>query len=126
MRSKGDGRPARVGERIRQDLMDLLLRGAVKDPSVEGVIVHAVDVTGDLRQARVYVRLGEPDASETRRTRALRGLERAAGFLRQQVGRKLGLRHAPELSFRWDDAAERAARVEELLESIRAEGKREP
>lgn len=117
-------RPARVGERIRVELMDLLLRGAVKDPGAAGVIIHAVQVTGDLRQARVWVRHTEPDADAARRKRIMAALERASGFLRREVGARLGIRHTPELTFVWDDTTERAARVEELLEEIREEEKK--
>lgn len=126
MRSKGEvGRPARVGERIREELMDLLLRGAVKDPGAAGVVVHSVQVSGDLRSARVWVRLGEPMTDETRQRSALRALGRASGFLRRELGPRLGVRHTPELSFLWDETAEHAARVEELLEEIRS-GENEP
>src|SRR5688500_11464526 len=124
MRSKGDGsRPARLGERIREELMDLLLRGAVKDPGASGAIVHAVDVSGDLRHAKVYVRLGDPSVDEARRRSLLRALGRAGGFLRRELAPRLGVRHMPELRFLWDDSAERASRVEELLEEIREEDK---
>jgi ribosome-binding factor A len=123
MRTKGDGsRPARLGERIREELMDMLLRGAVKDPGASGAIVHAVHVTGDLRIARVYVRLGVPDASDAQRRALVKALERAAGFLRRELGPRLSVRHTPELQFLWDETAERALRVEELLGEIKREG----
>lgn len=122
MRGKGEAnRPARVGERIREELMDLLLRGAVKDPGAAGAVIHAVRVSPDLRHARVFVRAAEPDADEARRRRVIAALERASGFLRREVGARLGIRHTPELKFVWDESAERAARVEELLDEIRRE-----
>lgn len=124
MRTKGDGnRPARLGERIREELMDLLLRGAVKDPGAVGAIVHAVDVSGDLRHAKVYVRSGDPSVDEARRRSLVRALERAGGYLRRELAPRLGVRHMPELRFMWDESAERASRVEELLEEIREEDK---
>lgn len=122
MRGKGEAnRPARVGERIREELMDLLLRGAVKDPGAAGAVIHAVHVTADLRHARVFVRAAEPDADEARQRRVIAALERASGFLRREIGARLGIRHTPELKFVWDESAERAARVEELLDEIRRE-----
>lgn len=122
MRGKGESsRPTRVGERIREELMDLLLRGAVKDPGARGVIVHAVKVSGDLRHAKVWVRLGEPDSDAARRRGAVGALGRASGFLRREIGARLGLRYTPELTFVWDDTAERAARVEALLDEVRGE-----
>ncbi len=119
MRNKGESaRPARVGERIREELMGLLVRGAVKDPGARGVVVHAVKVSGDLRHARVWVRLGEPTSDPARQKAAVRALGRASGFLRRELGPRLGIRYTPELSFVWDESAEHAARVEELLEEI--------
>jgi ribosome-binding factor A len=114
-------RPARVAERIREVLMELLLAGQVKDPAVSGAVVHDVRVTNDLRHARVYVRLGEIEVDERRRERLVRGLTRASGFLRREVGSRLRIRHSPELAFFWDDTTERATRVETLLDEIRAE-----
>ena len=85
-------RAARVGERIREEIMSLLLSGAVKDPGVREVVVHSVDVSGDLRIARVYVRLSHPEPSEREKQRALSGLGRAQGFLRKRVGAHLRIR----------------------------------
>ena len=121
MTGPGTERAARVGERIRQELMGLLLRGVVKDPGVQGAVVHGVDVSADLAFARVYVRLTDPDASRGRREALLRGLGRARGFLRAQLGRRLQTRVTPELRFVWDDTTERATRIETILSELRAE-----
>lgn len=102
--------------------MALLLRGAVKDPRVAGAVIHAVKVSGDLRYAKIWVRSGEIDPSEARKKELLTALRRASGFLRREIGARLAIRYTPELSFLWDDTAESAARVEELLEEIREEG----
>lgn len=99
----------------------MLLRGAIKDPAVAGAIVHAVEVSGDLQHARVYVRLGALSASEAERRALLRGLGRASGFLRRELGQRLRVRYTPELRFEWDDTAERATRIESLLEEIRVD-----
>jgi ribosome-binding factor A len=117
-------RAQRVAERIRQELMELLLRGEVKDPGVRGAVVHGVRVSGDLQHARVYVRLTDPNASEARRRALLRGLGRASGFLRREVGRRLGIRYAPELKFYWDDTAEKARRIESILDEVRRDRER--
>lgn len=99
----------------------MLLRGAIKDPAVAGAIVHAVEVSGDLQHARVFVRLGSLSASEAQRRALLRGLGRASGFLRRELGQRLRVRYTPELRFEWDDTAERATRIESLLEEIRVD-----
>ena len=117
-------RAARVADGIRAELMSLLLRGEVRDPDASGVMISEVKLSDDLRSARVLVRIAdgsEPD--EGRRQRAVKALDRAGGFLRGAVGRKLALRYAPELRFHWDEGVDHALRVESLLAEIEREGK---
>ncbi|MCB9623387.1 MAG: 30S ribosome-binding factor RbfA [Sandaracinus sp.] len=77
-------------------------------------------VTDDLSIARVYVRvLGEAD--EARRGRVVRALQRAAGFLRRELGPKLRLRRTPELDFHWDELIDRVEGIERALHEIDAE-----
>lgn len=96
---------------MREVLAELLLR-EVKDPRVAMVTVCHVDISPDLRQARVHVScLGDA----VRQQAALAGLASAAGFLRGQLSRRLQLRYAPELRFIIDQSFEHAARVAELL-----------
>ncbi len=104
--------------------MDLVLRGAIKDPRASGAVIHAVKVSGDLRHARVWVRLIDLEPSEARKKELIAALGRAGGFLRRELGPRLRIKHTPELTFVWDDTAERAARVETLLEEIREEEER--
>lgn len=114
-------RSVRVAERVRAELMDLLLRGAVKDPRASAVVVTDVRVTDDLRLARVYVRLLESDPSARRRREAIDALGHAGGFLRREIAAKLQLKHTPELRFEWDELADSAGRIERVLEEIREE-----
>lgn len=114
-------RSVRVAGAIQEELASLLLTGEVHDPGVTGALVSRVELTDDLHYARVYVRLVELDPSPRRRREVVRGLERAAGFLRRTVGRRLRLRHAPELRFVWDEGVDHSQRVEALLEEIRRE-----
>ena len=118
MNTTGTKRPARVAERVKQELMRMLVRGAVRDPDASGVFVSEVLITADLKLARVYIRLTEPDASDGRKRAAVRAMKRASGYLRRQIAPGLDLKHLPELSFFWDEHFERAARVEELLAEI--------
>lgn len=112
----------RVGERIRAEIMDLLLRGGVRDPAVRDAFVTAVSVSPDLRHARVYVRIAEVEASDARQKAVMKALTRATGFIRREISPRLGLRYQPELRFYWDDSVDSAARVEELLTEIRRDG----
>jgi ribosome-binding factor A len=121
MPSNDNRRSTRVAERVRTELMDLLLRGSIRDPGVEGAFVSDVVMSKDLRYARVYVRLTDCDANEQARHNAVRALTRAGGYLRRELAPRLMLRHMPELRFVWDDRVDRAARVDSLLEEIRRE-----
>jgi ribosome-binding factor A len=109
-------RPDRVAEAIREEVATFLAEG-VKDPRVTGLVtVTGVDVTRDLRRARIFVSVLGTD-EERRGT--LDGLNHVAGHLRSHVGRALRLRLAPEIEFRLDDTIAKAARIETLLSQIR-------
>jgi ribosome-binding factor A len=115
-------RADRVAERIKAELMELLLRGVVRDPEARDACVTAVKVSDDLRHAVVYVRLLRSEVSEAARVAAVAALNRAAGFLRRELAPRLRLKHQPELRFFWDDDLDRAARIEALLSEIASEG----
>ena len=110
-------RPEQVAGTIRQVITEALTR-EVRDPRVGFVTVTGVLVTNDLSHARVMVSVPGDDAEKTR---ALEGLQSAAGFLRSRAARALTTRTVPELHFQLDKGVEHAARIEELLESIRRE-----
>ncbi len=117
--AKDNPRARRLGEQIQRELTDLLRRD-VKDERIGNVTITAVDVTGDLRSARVhYLVFGKqgPDP------KVQRGLESAAGFLRNALSRSLMIRYTPTLSFSLDTAIEHGVRLTQLIE---AANKREP
>lgn len=120
MAQRGFRRADRVAERIRSELMDLLLRGSVRDPAAKDVVVSAVRVTDDLSIARVYVRVLEEIGSD-RQDDVVDALGRATGFLRRELGHRLQLRHVPSLEFYWDDVVDSALRIESILDEIREE-----
>lgn len=111
-------RATKVGQRVREELTDMLLRGEIHDPAVQGCVISSVSVTRDLSLARVYVRLLEVDADVPKQKRVVRALERANGFIRRAMAGRLSLRRAPELRFAWDDVADRGRRIDELLHEI--------
>ena len=110
-------RPEQVGETLRQVITDALAR-QVRDPRVGFVTVTAVLVTPGLSHARVMVSVPGEDADKTR---ALEGLQSAAGFLRSRAAKSLTTRSVPELHFELDRGLEHAARINELLNTIRRE-----
>jgi ribosome-binding factor A len=122
MSSEHDTRVRRVAKGMREELASLLA-GTVKDPGAAGAIVTRVEVTNDLRSARVFVRLLEGGDDPERRKAVLAALGRASGILRREVTQQLALRHAPELRFTYDEGLDHTTRVEELLAEIASERK---
>jgi len=109
-------RAVRVAERVRQEISWLLARDA-RDPGLADVVVSRVEMPDDLRSARVYVRTLRGDG----RDEALAALERAQGMLRREVTSRVKLRYAPTLKFLYDEGQDKLARIEELLEEVRAD-----
>jgi ribosome-binding factor A len=108
-------RPDRVAEAIREEVATFLAEG-VKDPRIVGLVtVTGVDITRDLRHAKVFVSIL---GSDTERATTLDGLASVASHLRSRIGRALRLRVAPEFSFKLDESIARAARIESLLAQI--------
>jgi ribosome-binding factor A len=110
-------RPEQVAGTIRQVIADALAR-EVRDPRVGFVTVTGVLVTNDLSHARVMVSVPGDDEA---RAKAMQGLQSAAGFFRTRAARALTTRSVPELHFELDPGFQHAARIEELLQSIRRE-----
>jgi ribosome-binding factor A len=124
MNERRPKRSDRVAERMRAELMDLILRGGVRDPAVSDVYVTEVVVTDDLRHARVYFRLTRPEVDAKQRDAALRGLTRAGGHVRRALGPKLHLKYMPDLQFFWAEGQDRAARVDAVLAELELERRR--
>lgn len=114
---EGYKRSQRVASRMREELM-LLLRG-LNDPRLGGAVITRIELTDDLAFARVFVRQELLVSNEAQHKQMLRGFEAASGRLRQQAGKALNLRHAPELRFLYDDGQDAATRVEEILREIK-------
>lgn len=109
-------RPDRVAEAIREEVATFLAEDA-KDPRIVGLVtVTGVDVTRDLRHAKVYVSVMGSDAE---RAATFEGLASVATHLRSRIGRALRLRLAPEIQFRNDESVARAARIEALLADLK-------
>ncbi|QQS33730.1 MAG: 30S ribosome-binding factor RbfA [Acidobacteriota bacterium] len=107
-------RPERLAESLKEEIAEVV-GFELDDPRLETVTVTDVEVSKDLRDAKVYVYVrGDEAEIET----ALKTLRNAATFVRQQVAMDLDLRHAPHLHFVRDTAEENAGRVGELLEVI--------
>jgi ribosome-binding factor A len=95
------------------------LAESAKDPRIVGfVTVTGVEITNDLRHAKVFVSVM---GSDSEKEATFQGLASTASHLRSRVGRALRLRVAPEFQFKEDDSVARAARIESLLAGIKSE-----
>lgn len=120
MPKAGYKRASRVADQIRMEVADIIMR-KTKDPRLSSVTVMDVDLTADLRQAHVYftsftAQTGE-DVVEVQS-----GLDRAAGFIRSELGRRLHLRYTPELVFHHDVSGPKRDRILTLLEGLKSQG----
>jgi ribosome-binding factor A len=108
-------RIARLNEQLRADLADLIVR-EVKDPRLAGLVtITQVDLSPDLRHAKVFVSvLG----SEDDRKHSLAALRSATGFLRSQIAHRLTTKRAPDLQFVSDVSIERGERIMQILREV--------
>lgn len=107
-------RVGRVGEQIKKEISQLI-QYEVKDPRIGFVTVTGVEVTGDLSQAKIYISIlgNEEELQNT-----LVALEKAKGFLRSEIGKRIRLRHTPELIFKLDESIAYGSKIEKLLKNI--------
>ncbi|MNH93789.1 Ribosome-binding factor A [compost metagenome] len=112
-------RTGRVGEQIKKEL-SVLIQTEMKDPRIGFITVTGVEVTSDLSQAKVYLSVfGDAEQKEN----SLKGLEKAKGFLRSELGKRVMLRHTPELIFKIDESIAYGSHIEKLLGEISHEDK---
>lgn len=114
--SSNSKRTAQVGERIRELIAMMLVRGEIGDPRVKKVTINSVRVSPDLQQAKVYYSV-MGDAKE--RTAVQAGLKAASGFIRNAVGKSLDIRYTPEIFFFYDDAIAHAQHMNEVLSRVK-------
>ena len=115
-------RAERVADQIRMEVAEILMR-RIKDPRVRSVTVTDVELTSDLRLARIYVTTMEREDAERL---VFDGLAKAAGFIRAELGKRLALRYLPDLTFIKDISGPRGDRILQLLESLHHEDGDEP
>jgi ribosome-binding factor A len=107
-------RNERLADAIREDVARIV--GQLKDPRIGFVTVTRVDLTPDLRTAHVHVGIL---GGGTDRAKTLVGLTQAAGFVRRELGRRLQVRHTPEIAFHYDEGLDATERVAQLLDEVR-------
>jgi ribosome-binding factor A len=111
-------RAIRVGDQILREIAVILLE-RVKDPRVQDITATGIRMSDDLRFARIYYSvMGEKD----RIKRAQAGLDRAKGFIKREIGRRMELRYVPEIIFIHDSSLEMGTHMDNLLDKLKADG----
>ncbi|QGQ46815.1 30S ribosome-binding factor RbfA [Metabacillus sediminilitoris] len=114
-------RANRVGEQMKKELGDIIGR-KIKDPRIGFVTVTDVSVSGDLQIAKVFISvLGD----EEQRQNTLKGLAKAKGFIRSEIGQRIRLRKTPEIQFEFDESIDYGNRIETLIHELNVQNKEE-
>lgn len=107
-------RPNRLAETLKEEISQLI-RVELKDPRIGFVTLTSVDVADDLSHAKVYVSvLGTEEEGNA----SLDALNRAAGFIRSEVGKRVRLRHVPSIVFKYDPSIQHGAHIAKLLKDV--------
>ncbi len=111
-------RSGRVSEAMKEEISDIV-HNELKDPRIGFASITDVDVTGDLRFARVFVSvLGD----EKQKADTIQGLQSAAGYVRCAVAKRIRLRCTPEIVFKLDESIEHSVKISKLLQEQKGDG----
>lgn len=111
----GQLRIEKVQELIKQEVSQIILQ-ELKDPRIGFVTVTQVDVTGDLRSAKIYVSLM---GSQEQIKECWDGLQKSLGYIRREIGKRIRLRCTPELSFQLDKSLDYSVHIQKLLTKVK-------
>ncbi len=105
-------------DRVRELMLEeisAIIRDEVKDPGVGFVTVTAVEVTGNLRHANVFI---SPMGTDKEMASTFNAIDRAASFIRNQLGKRIRMKYLPELSIKWDRSPEEVDKINRILHSL--------
>lgn len=111
-------RPERLAEAIKKEISELL-REELKDPRIGFVTITAVEVSKDLRYANIFASVfGEPSDQKA----TIEALQKAQGFIRGELGKRIRLRYTPEITFKLDHSISQGSRLIALMEEVKGKG----
>ena len=110
----GEMRVRKIQEFIKQEVSNILLK-ELKDPRIGFVTVTDAKITGDLREATVYVSLF---GDEKKKKDTLTALKSANGYIRSEVGKRLKIRYSPEIQFKEDKSLDYGMKIDKILKDI--------
>lgn len=109
----------RVSELLKQEISKIIRR-EVKDPRIGFVSVTDVEVSGDLKHAKVFVSVY---GSETEKEQTMVGLKQASGYIKKLVGERITTYHTPDIIFRYDNSIEHGVHISNLIKEVREKEK---
>lgn len=110
-------RASRLGETLKEEISQMI-REDLKDPRIGFVTVTSVEVADDLGHAKVFISvLGDEQTSKD----SMEALKRASGYVRSEIGKRIRLRHVPEIVFKYDSSIQHGAHIAELLREVHTE-----
>ena len=115
-------RALKVGDLLLREMATLLMH-RVKDPRVQGVTLTGVNLSRDLKHAKVYFSL---IGDEKARQKAQAGLDSAKRFIKREIGLRMDLKYIPEIVFRHDPSLDKGEQMERLFKKIKEDGSEEP
>lgn len=111
-------RVGRLEQEIQREVNDILLK-RVRDPRVQGVTLTGVEVTGDLQQATIYYSILYDDKADEETT--AKGLEKATGLIRGELGSRLSIYKTPEIKFELDTSVQYGDKIDRLINKLKRE-----
>ncbi len=108
-------RKEKLQEQLKQEVSDIL-QNEIKDPGIGFVTVTSVNLSGDYRHAKIFVSIFD---NKEKQEETMQTLEKATGFIRSEVAKRVKLRHIPELVFIFDESIEHGDHINKLLKELR-------
>lgn len=114
-------RTIRVAEQMKKEIAAIVEQD-IKDPRIGFITITNVEISNDLRHAKVFFSSLE---KEEQQKKSLAGLENAKGFIRKEIASRMQLRYAPEIVFRIDNSIEHGVKISQILSEIKSENEAE-
>lgn len=114
----GSKRSLRLGDMILKEISEMLIKGDVRDPRIEPVVLTGIKLTEDLGFARVYFTI---IGDQIDKQNVIEGLQSASSYIKRELSRRVRIRKIPDLKFEFDEILQEGYRVDELLRKTKGE-----
>jgi ribosome-binding factor A len=118
----GQLRIDKIQELIKQEVSGMILR-ELKDPRIGFATVTQVEVSGDLRHAKLFVSIM---GNDEQKTQTWEGLKSSLGFIRSELGKRIRLRYTPEITLQLDTSLDHSVKIQKLLDEVKKEEENRP